>query len=172
MEGYLDTSLVLARFWGLILVVTCGSMLINALGTFAGIYGNSKEEAFYVGFDTDDKGRLIDTSQFKYILQFPADQLPPATAFWSLTMYDRENKLLIENPINRYSINSTMLPSLKFGKDGALILYIQRDSPGKDKETNWLPAPNGLVYVSLRLYLPKEEVLNGSWSPPVVTRLE
>jgi len=146
--------------------------LNRALGTFAGIYGNSKEEAFYVGYDIDDKDRLIDTSKYSYIIRFPAGQLPPATAFWSLTMYDRGEKLLIENPINRYSINSSMLPSLKFGKDGSLILYIQRDSPGKDKENNWLPAPNGLVYVSLRLYLPKEEVLNGSWSPPAITRLE
>lgn len=146
--------------------------LNRALGTFAGIYGNSKEEAFYVGYDTDDKDRLIDTSKYKYTIRFPAGQLPPARAFWSLTMYDRESKLLIENPINRYSINSNMLPSLKFDKDGSLILYIQRDSPGMDKEYNWLPAPDGLVYVSLRLYLPREEVLNGQWSPPVVTRLK
>jgi hypothetical protein len=146
--------------------------LNRALGTFAGIYGNSKEEAFYVGYDTDNKGRLIDTSRYNYTIRLPAGQLPPAGAFWSLTMYDRESRLLIENPINRYSINSTMLPSLKFDKDGSLTLYIQRDSPDIDKEHNWLPAPNGLVYVSLRLYLPKEEVLNGSWSPPDITRLE
>jgi len=146
--------------------------LNRALGTFAGIYGNSKEEAFYVGYDTDNKDRLIDTSKYNYTIRFPAGQLPPARAFWSLTMYDRESKLLIENPIHRYSINSTMLPSLKFDKDGSLTLYIQRDSPGIDKEHNWLPAPNGLVYVPLRLYLPNEEVLNGSWSPPDITRLE
>ena len=144
----------------------------RALGTFSGIYGNSKEEAFYVGYDADDKDRLIDTSKYKYTIRFQAGRLPPVRTFWSLTMYDRENKLLIENTINRYSINSTMLPSLKFEKDGSLTLYIQRNSPGIDKEHNWLPAPNGLVYVSLRLYLPQKEVLDGSWAPPDITRLE
>ena len=76
-------------------------------------------------------------------------------AFWSVTMYDGKTQLLIENPINRYLINSPMLPNMKKNADGSLTLYIQKDSPGADKESNWLPAPNGPIYLVMRLYWPK-----------------
>ena len=79
-------------------------------------------------------------------------------------MYDGKTQLLIENPINRYLINSPMLPDLKKNADGSLTLYIQKDSPGKEKESNWLPAPDGPIYVVMRLYWPKEEALRGSGS--------
>jgi Protein of unknown function (DUF1214) len=80
----------------------------------------------------------------------------PVKAFWSVTMYDGKTQLLIENPINRYLINSPMLPDLKKNPDGSITLYIQKDSPGADKESNWLPAPHGPAYVVMRLYWPKE----------------
>ena len=78
-------------------------------------------------------------------------------AFWSLTMYDGKTQLLIENPINRYLINSPMLPDMKTNADGSLTLYIQNKSPGADKEANWLPAPNDTIYLVMRLYWPKTE---------------
>ena len=78
-------------------------------------------------------------------------------AFWSVTMYDGKSQLLIKNPINRYLINSPMLPNMKKNEDGSLTLYIQKDSPGADKETNWLPAPNDTIYLVMRLYWPKTE---------------
>ena len=78
-------------------------------------------------------------------------------AFWSVTMYDGKTQLLIDNPINRYLINSPMLPDLKTNADGSLTLYIQHESPGKDRESNWLPAPAGPMFVVMRLYWPKTE---------------
>ena len=95
-------------------------------------------------------------------------------AFWSVTMYDGKSQLLIENPINRYLINSPMMPAMKKNADGSLTIYIQNDSPGKAREANWLPAPNGTVYLVLRLYWPKTEPPSilppgeGTWKPPGV----
>ncbi len=82
--------------------------------------------------------------------------MPPVNAFWSVTMYDGKTQLLIENPINRYLVNSPMLPGMKTNADGSLTLYIQNKSPGKGKEANWLPAPDGPIYLVMRLYWPKE----------------
>jgi hypothetical protein len=101
---------------------------------------------------------------------------PPVRAFWSLTMYDGKTRLLIKNPIDRYLINSPMLPNLKKNKDGSLTLYIQKDSPGKDKEANWLPAPDGPIDLVMRLYWPRTEPPSilppgeGTWSPPALVR--
>ena len=119
---------------------------------------------------TDSEGNKPDCSKNRYTLTFPKGQLPPVNAFWSVTMYDGKTQLLIENPINRYLINSPMLPDLKKNDDGSLTLYIQKDSPGKEKESNWLPAPDGPIYVVMRLYWPKEEALKGEWKPPAVVR--
>ena len=88
-------------------------------------------------------GEPLDGTKHNYTLTFPAGQLPPVNAFWSVTMYDGKTQLLIENPINRYLINSPMLPNMKKNADGSLTLYVQNKSPGADKESNWLPAPNG-----------------------------
>ncbi len=92
-----------------------------------------------------------------YTITFPAGQYPPVNAFWSVTMYDGKTQYLIKNPINRYLINSPMIPSMKKGEDGSLTLYIQKDNPGGDKESNWLPAPDDTVYLVMRLYWPKTE---------------
>jgi len=95
-------------------------------------------------------------------------------AFWSVTMYDGKTQLLIENPINRYLINSPMLSAMKKNSDGSLTLYIQKDSPGRAKEANWLPAPNGTIYLVMRLYWPKDtppSILRpgeGPWKPPAI----
>ncbi len=153
-----------------------GDWLKRAGGAKAGIYGNTADEAMYLLGRTDSTGQILDGSKHNYTLTFPAGSLPPVNAFWSITMYYGDSQLLVENPINRYLVNSPMLPDMKKNADGSLSLYIQKDSPGKDKESNWLPAPNGPIYLALRLYWPKpatddSSVLPpgvGSWQPPGV----
>jgi hypothetical protein len=151
-----------------------GNYLLRAAAAMAGIYGNDAVEAMYPMATEDGTGTVLDGSKHKYTLTFAAGQLPPVNAFWSVTMYDGKTQLLINNPINRYLINSPMLPNLKKGADGSLTLYIQKDSPGKAKESNWLPAPDGPIYLVMRLYWPKEtppSILpagNGTWNPPPV----
>jgi hypothetical protein len=154
-----------------------GDWLMRAVAAKAGIYGNSPEEATYPLTRIDSDGQTLDGSQHSYTLTFPPGQLPPVNAFWSLTMYDGKTQLLIENPINRYLINSPMLPNMKTNPDGSLTLYIQSKSPGSDKEANWLPAPNGPIYLVMRLYWPKTtppSILppgEGTWQPPGVRRV-
>jgi hypothetical protein len=145
-----------------------GDWLERAVAAYAGIFGNSPEEALYPLATTDGNGQKLDGAKRNYTLTFPKDGLPPVNAFWSVTMYDGKTQLLIENPINRYLINSPMLPDMKTNPDGSLTLYIQKDSPGADKESNWLPAPAGPIYMVMRLYWPKPEVLDGAWKPPAV----
>jgi hypothetical protein len=130
-----------------------------------GIWGNSKQEAMYPIYWTDASGQKLDGAN-RYTLHFPVGQLPPANAFWSLTMYQLPESLLVANPIDRYLINSPMLPKLKMDADGGLTLYIQNESPGKNLESNWLPAPKGPFAAYLRIYWPKDEVLQGKWTAP------
>jgi hypothetical protein len=151
-----------------------GDWLKRAAGAKAGIYGNDAVEATYPLGRVDGNGQPLDGSKHNYTLTFPQGQLPPVSAFWSVTMYDGKTQLLIENPINRYLINSPMLPNLKKNADGSLTLYIQNKSPGADKESNWLPAPDGPIYLVMRLYWPKTEppsilpIDKGTWQPPPV----
>src|SRR4029453_17782588 len=122
----------------------------------------------------DAKGEALDAGKHNYTLTFPPGQLPPVNSFWSVTMYDGKTQLLIKNPLGRYLINSPMLSSMKKNADGSLTLYVQKDSPGKAKESNWLPAPHGAVYLVMRLYWPKDtppSILppgEGTWKPPAV----
>jgi hypothetical protein len=149
-----------------------GDWLKRAAAAKGGIYGNDAVEAMYPLTKTLTNGEVLDGAKHKYTLTFAKDQFPPVNAFWSVTMYDGKTQFLIKNPINRYLINSPMLPSMKKDKDGSLTLYIQKDSPGKDKESNWLPAPDGPIYLVMRLYWPKTEPPSilppgeGTWSPP------
>jgi hypothetical protein len=151
-----------------------GDWLLRAAGAKGGIYGNIAEEATYPFTKTLANGEALDGSKYNYTLTFAAGQFPPVNAFWSVTMYDTKTQLLIENPINRYLINSPMLPGLKKNADGSVTLYIQNKTPGADKEANWLPAPNGEIYLVMRLYWPKAEppsILppgSGTWQPPGV----
>jgi len=137
-----------------------------------GIYGNSKQEAMYPVYRTDADGGALDAAMNRYTLYFPKDQLPPVNAFWSLTMYKLPSSLLVANPLNRYLINSSMLSDLKRDSDGGLTIYLQHDSPGAAKESNWLPAPNGEFWAVLRLYWPKQETLDGRWKSPPMKRVE
>ena len=135
-----------------------------------GIYGNSKEEAIYPAYFVDSEGKPLDGSKNNYALRFQPGQLPPVNAFWSLTLYELPASLLSANPLNRFLINSPMLPNLRKDSDSGITLYIQHESPGNDKQANWLPAPAGPFFCALRLYWPKEEALNGAWTAPKLER--
>ena len=152
--------------------------LMRAAAAKGGLYGNDAVEAMYPYTRVDATSETLDGSKHNYTLTFPAGQLPPVNAFWSVTMYDGKSQLLIKNPINRYLINSPMLPNMKKNEDGSLTLYIQKDSPGADKESNWLPAPNDTIYLVMRLYWPKEtppSILppgEGTWKPPGIVKVK
>jgi hypothetical protein len=154
-----------------------GDWLKRAEAAKAGIYGNDAVEAMYPLTTALPNGEPLDGSKHNYTLTFAAGQFPPVNAFWSVTMYDGKSQLLIKNPINRYLINSPMLPNMKKNADGSLTLYIQKDSPGADKESNWLPAPNDLIYLVMRLYWPKTEAPSilppgeGTWKPPGIVKV-
>jgi hypothetical protein len=144
--------------------------LDRAAGAQLGILGNTSSEAVYLNLDRDDKNQVL-TGEKKYTIHFAKDGLPPVNAFWSITMYDLPKQLLVANPIDRYLINSPMLPSLKRDADGGLTIYLQHESPGAALESNWLPAPAGPFMAVLRAYYPQQAVIDGSWKlPPVEVR--
>ncbi|MGO6695735.1 DUF1254 domain-containing protein [Rhizobium johnstonii] len=149
-----------------------GDWVMRAGAAKGGLLGNDAVEAMYPYTRTDTTGAPLDGSKHKYTITFPQGQLPPVNAFWSITMYDGKSQLLIKNPINRYLINSPMLSSMQKDPDGSVTLHIQKDSPGAGKEANWLPAPNGTIYLVMRLYWPKTEAPSilpageGTWQPP------
>lgn len=153
-----------------------GDWVMRAATAKAGIYGNDADEAVYPLGRLDANGQTIDTSKHNYTLTFAAGQMPPVNAFWSVTMYDGKTQLLIKNPIDRYLVNTAMVPDMKKNADGSVTIYIQKDSPGKAKEANWLPAPNDTAYLVMRLYWPKPAseavsilpVGKGTWKPPGV----
>ncbi|MGO7654438.1 DUF1254 domain-containing protein [Rhizobium ruizarguesonis] len=151
-----------------------GDWVMRAGAAKGGLLGNDAVEAMYPYTRTDTTGAPLDGSKHKYTITFPQGQLPPVNAFWSITMYDGKSQLLIKNPINRYLINSPMLSSMQKDPDGSVTLHIQKDSPGAGKEANWLPAPNGTIYLVMRLYWPKTEAPSilpageGTWQPPGV----
>jgi hypothetical protein len=141
-------------------------------GARLGIYGNSGAEAIYSGYFVDADGMPADASKHHYVLRFPKDGLPPNDAFWSMTMYDGKSQLLVANPLKRYLVNSAMEPQLKRDPDGALTLYVQAESPGLDKESNWLPAPKGPFYAVLRIYQPGTAVQTGTWPVPKLQKAD
>ena len=151
-----------------------GDWIKRAAAAKGGIYGNDAAEAMYPLTKTLVNGDVLDGSKHKYTLTFAKGQFPPVNAFWSVTMYDGKTQFLIKNPINRYLINSPMLPGMQKNPDGSLTLYIQKDSPGKARESNWLPAPDGPIYLVMRLYWPQATAPSilppgaGSWQPPAV----
>lgn len=140
-------------------------------GAVLGIWGNSEAEAIYPTYTVDSNGQNLDGSR-RYILRFALGELPPVNSFWSLTMYALPETLLVDNPLNRYLINSTMEPDFVRDEEGGITLYLQHESPGKNKEANWLPAPKGAFVVTMRLYWPKAEALNGTWKQPPLTHVQ
>jgi hypothetical protein len=144
--------------------------MIRAVGAEKGIYGNSGVEAIYPTYVVDTEGAPFDASKNNYSMSFEKGEFPPVKAFWSLTMYDGKTQLLIDNPLNRYLLNSPMMDDFVMNEDGSLTLYVQKESPGKDLEPNWLPAPDGPFVVVMRLYGPKEEALEGKWVAPALVK--
>src|SRR5271165_2661932 len=150
-----------------------GDTLRRAAAVMAGIYGNDADEAMYPWTKADGIGTPLDGSKHDYMLTFAPNNYPPVNAFWSVTMYDAKSQLLVANPIDRYVISSAILSSLKKNPDGSLTIYMQKDEPSADKKPNWLPAPNGPIYLVMRLYWPRKSpppsilpLGQGTWDPP------
>lgn len=135
-----------------------------------GIYGNSKDEAIYPAYFVDDRKQPL-SGKDRYTLRFAPGALPPVHAFWSLTLYELPSSLLSANALNRYLINSPMEPDLRKDDDGGVTLYVQHESPGADRQANWLPAPAGPFFMAMRLYWPKEEALDGGWKAPILVHV-
>ncbi len=143
---------------------------MRALVTAIGLGANRPQDAVYPTSLKAADGHAYDGAN-KYVMHFPKGKMPPVSGFWSLTMYDG-NYFFVNNPINRYSIS--VRQNLKSNPDGSVDLYVQKDSPGPDKESNWLPAPDGKFILMLRLYWPNEKspsIINGSWKIPPVKKL-
>ncbi|MCK5468480.1 MAG: DUF1254 domain-containing protein, partial [Cyclobacteriaceae bacterium] len=139
----------------------------RASWTLIGVGGNLLEDAFYPNTQFDSEGNVFDGAN-NYTLSFKKEEIPPAIAFWSLTMYDAES-YLVDNQLNRYAIGDRS--NMKYEPDGSLIIFIQPESPGKDKESNWLPSPpSGLFRLAFRLYTPEQSVIDKSWTPPAVIK--
>jgi hypothetical protein len=144
-----------------------GKDLLRAAANMVGIYGNNPEEAYNFSGNLDGDGEPLDASKHNYVLRFETP--PPVKAFWSITMYKLPVPLFIANPIKRYSIGDRT-PGFEPNDDGSVTIYLQHESPGPDKEANWLPAPDGPFAVSLRIYWPEQEVLDGLWKPSSIEK--
>ncbi len=145
-------------------------LTFRSMGAMLGIYGNSSEEAFYATQQTGPDGKVLDGRK-RWVLRFEPGQLPPVTEFWSVTIYKLPERLLVENPIQRYSIGDRT-SGLKLGTDGSLEIYIQSENPGTEKVSNWLPAPAGPFFFVARLYGPRDPVLKGTWTLPRLTEVK
>jgi hypothetical protein len=136
-----------------------------------GIYGNSVEEAYYNAYQLDGEGKPLSAKTDRYVLRFAPGELPPVKFFWSITMYSLPERTLVANPLSRYSIGSRT-SGFKPDADGGLTLYIQAQSPGADKESNWLPAPAGPFFMIGRFYGPESRILSSDWKEPTLKRVE
>jgi len=139
----------------------------RALVTLIGLGANLPADAIYPNAFVDGGGNPL-SGAHRYVVHFDKGQTPPANAFWSLTMYNAQS-FMVENPINRYDIASWM--PLTYNEDGSLDVYVQTDSPGKDKESNWQPAAAGEFSITMRVYWPKPAMLDRSWMPPPVKQV-
>jgi hypothetical protein len=139
-------------------------ILARSMGAMLGIYGNTKEEAVYASQQTGPDGKVLDGRKH-WLLRFEPGQLPPAKLFWSITMYNLPERLLVENSIARYSIGDRTA-GLKQGADGSLEIYIQNEHPGSEKAANWLPAPAGPFFFVARFYGPQPALMDGTWKLP------
>ena len=140
---------------------------LRAYVAMFGLGANLPQDAIYPVAQVDANGQPFNGAN-NYILHFEKEQQPPVKAFWSLTMYNPQ-LFFVDNPIHRYQISPQQSP-VTYNPDGSLDLYIQHESPGAAKQKNWLPAPNGPFVLMLRFYEPKDELIDGSWKPPGVTR--
>jgi hypothetical protein len=142
--------------------------LKRAIVTQVGLGANLPEDAIYPLNLADGTGKPLDGAN-AYTIHFDKDAIPPVQAFWSITLYDPQG-FQVANGLNRFAVSSWM--PFKHSPDGSLDLYFQNQSPGADKEANWLPAPKGPFNLTMRLYAPKSDALTGKWNPPPVTKVE
>jgi len=142
-------------------------MLRGAIG-YQAMFENTPIEAYYPSVYVDVKGKNLDASSGNYTMTFPKGKLPPVGAFWSTSMYDQKKRLLVKNSLNRYKLSSA--DKLKTNADGSTTLYLQAKSPGKDKESNWLPTPDAPFYMLFRMYQPDIEALNGQYTLPGIVK--
>jgi hypothetical protein len=133
---------------------------------WVGFGANIPDDAIYPLTRVDADNNPLNGAN-KYVIHFDKDQTPPVNAFWSLTMYNAK-QAFVANPINRYAIGDR--GKMKFNPDGSLDIYLQHDSPGKAKESNWLPADADSFNLILRMYWPKQQVLSGTWTPPPIQK--
>jgi hypothetical protein len=159
-EGGIDAG----KFFGTRSKVSTDYMS-RALGVYMGIFGNVPQVSVYLSMPDDSDGKPLGGSKAAYTLTFPKGELPPVKYFWSITMYSIPERLLVENPIERYSIGSST-PGLKYNADGSLTIYVSAKSPGKDKESNWLPAPSGPFWTVLRCYGPADSIIDDTYKRP------
>jgi hypothetical protein len=146
-----------------------GTDYLSRTGTArSNMFDNAPNETKYIYTDFDQEGQRLNGSR-RYSVTFAPGQTPPVNGFWSLTVYNKEH-LFEPNELNRFSLG-TKSKSMKPDTDGSLTLYFQNKSPGADKETNWVPTPADEFSLYIRAYWPKDEVLNGSWKPPIVSRV-
>ena len=139
---------------------------LRAAIAFRSLGQNTPEEALYMNTRKDADQQPLNGAK-KYTITFKKGELPPVDGFWSITMYNSSD-FFVENSINRNAIGNRT-DGLKTAPDGSLTIYVQKDAPEANKESNWLPAPEGNFRMSMRLYVPKPEVLGGEWTPPAVT---
>ncbi len=144
-----------------------GKYLLRAAAAMRGLYGNNPEEAYNFMGPRDADGDPLDASRHRYVIHFQVP--PPVRAFWSISMYKLPETLFVENPIHRYIIGDRT-PGLRYNQDGSLDVYIQHESPGPERESNWLPAPNGPFLLGLRIYWPEQAILDGEWTPPPIQK--
>ncbi len=146
--------------------------MIRAITTWVGLGANRPQDAIYPISEADAEGQPYNGAN-KYVMHFDKGQFPPAKGFWSLTIYN-DQYFFVANPLNRYTVSSRS--KFKYNKDGSVDVYIQNESPGKDKEANWLPAPKDRFILCLRLYWPYDpphvSILDGSWKPPAVKKVK
>ncbi len=154
-----DFSPVNAGDWGT-------DYLTNAAAAWKYIYVNTAKEAIYPTANVDSEGNPFSGAN-KYTITFTKEEVPQVKFFWSLTMYN-DKGFFVANPINRYNVKS--IDKLTYGKDGSLTLYIQKENPGKDKASNWLPTPDGQFYMILRMYGPSDNAIQGKTTIPAIVK--
>jgi hypothetical protein len=171
MDYKLPTLARVANFWSMntdTMGVYGNYYLKRAIVAQVGLGANLPEDAIYPLNLGDETGKPLDGAS-KYVIHFDKGSMPPVDAFWSFTLYDPEG-FQVANSLNRFAVSSWM--PFKYNPDGSLDLYFQNESPGTEKEANWLPAPKGAFNLTMRLYAPRSDALTGRWNPPPITRMQ
>ena len=170
MEWKVPTLARVVNYWSMntdTMGVYGNYYLKRAIVAQLGLGANLPEDAIYPLNLADETGKPLDGAS-KYTIHFDKGATPPVNAFWSLTLYDSDG-FQVANSLNRFAVSSWM--PFKYNPDGSLDLYFQNESPGADKEANWLPAPKGPFNLTMRLYSPKSDALTGKWNPPPITKI-